>query len=280
MTEIVNIAQAQAWNGYEGAHWAEHDGRYDAVNSGFNEPLLAAADIRDGDRVLDIGCGNGQLTRLAAARAGSGSATGLDLSGPMLARARDRARAEGIANVSFRQGDAQVHPFPAAAFDVVMSRFGIMFFADPIAAFTNIARALRPGGRLAFVAMTALGGTDLGTVFGALATHFPYAGPEDGHGPTSFSDPGRVREVLSAAGFDDIGCARVEADGIWGRDIADAAEFLLGWGPIRHQLSLVDPTVEADARRTLREALRPFDRPDGVRLRGTAWLVTASAPLL
>ncbi|WP_040833619.1 class I SAM-dependent methyltransferase [Nocardia brevicatena] len=279
MTGIVNTAQAQAWNGYEGEHWADNDDRYDAVNGGFNEPLLAAAEIRDGHRILDIGCGNGQLTRLAAVRAGSGSATGIDLSGPMLARARSRARSENITNISFQQGDAQVHPLPAGEFDVASSRFGIMFFADPVAAFTNIARALRPAGRLVFTAMTSPVGTDLGTVFGSLTPHLQYSGPKDGHGPTSFSDPDHVRAVLSEAGFTDIACTWTEADGIWGSDTADAAEFIMGWGPIRHQLSRVGQAAEADARDTLLDVLRPFERPDGVRLRGTAWLVTATAPL-
>src|SRR2546429_9526812 len=119
--ESDNPAQSKAWNGYEGDHWAGHSDRYDAVNSGFNEPLLAAGRVGAGDRVLDIGCGNGQLTRWAARRAGV--ATGVDLSGPMLARARERAKAEGVENISFEQGDVQVFPFPDAAFDVAMSRF-------------------------------------------------------------------------------------------------------------------------------------------------------------
>lgn len=279
MTGIVNTEQAQAWNGYEGEHWADNADRYDAVNGGFNEPLLTAAEIRDGNRVLDIGCGNGQLTRLAAVRTGSGSATGLDLSGPMLARARGRARSENITNISFQQGDAQVYPFTTGEFDVASSRFGIMFFADPVAAFTNIARALRPAGRLVFTAMTSPVDTDLGTVFGALTPHLRYSGPVDGHGPTSFSDPDRVHAVLSEAGFTDITCTWTEADGIWGSDTVDATEFIMGWGPIRHQLSRVDHAAEADARDALLDVLRPFERPDGVRLRGTAWMVTATAPL-
>src|SRR3569833_290281 len=146
---IVNTAQAEAWNGYEGGHWAAHQSRYDAVNSGFNAPLLAAAAIGEHDRVLDVGCGNGQLTRLAARRARFGHATGLDLSAPMLERARATAAEEGVANVTFARGDAQVHPFPAGAFDVAVSRFGAMFFADPVAAFANVGRAERAGGRAA-----------------------------------------------------------------------------------------------------------------------------------
>ncbi|MGP3913217.1 class I SAM-dependent methyltransferase [Nonomuraea sp. 10N515B] len=103
--------------------------------------------------MLDVGCGTGQTTRLAARTAPHGHALGVDLSEPMLARARATAIAEGITNLRFEQGDAQVHPFPEGGFDVAISRGGIMFFADPVAAFANIGRALRPSGRLAFVCL-------------------------------------------------------------------------------------------------------------------------------
>lgn len=278
MTEIVNTAQAQAWNGYEGDHWAGHYDRYDAVNRGFNEPLLAAAKVGAGDRVLDMGCGNGQLTRLAARRAAV--ATGVDLSGPMLARARERAKAEGVENVSFEQGDIQVFAFPDAAFDVALSRFGIMFFADPVMAFGNVARALRPGGRMAFAAMTSLSGTDLGVVFDSLAPHLPTF--EIGHGnggPASFANPDHIRAVLDAAGFIEISCELVEFEGIWGSDAADAAEFLMGWGPVRHHRELAGFATDEGVRAALIEVLSPFTDTGAVRLRQAAWLVTAATPL-
>ncbi|MEC3919841.1 class I SAM-dependent methyltransferase [Nocardia sp. CDC160] len=277
MTEIVNTAQSEAWNGYEGEHWAGNYDRYDAVNHGFNEPLLTAAAVSDGDRVLDIGCGNGQLTRAAARRAGTGSATGVDLSGPMLARARELAAAEAVANVAFEQGDVEVYPFPANAFDAALSRFGIMFFADPAAAFANIARALRPGGRLAFVAMPPMPGTDLGAVFGAAAAHLDdfVVGPSVG----PFSDPDRIRSLLTAAGFTDIAVEYREAEGIWGRDVPDATEFIMGWGPVHYHRARVDFATDAEVRRSVAETLAPYATPDGIRLRVDAWLVTAATPL-
>jgi SAM-dependent methyltransferase len=275
MMSIVNTAQAEAWNGYEGRHWAAHADRYDAVNSGFNGLLLDAAAIGERDQVLDIGCGNGQLTRLAARRAPFGHTSGIDLSGPMLTTARTRAQAENVANVSFEQGDAQVHPFPQGAFDVAVSRFGIMFFADPVAAFTNIRRALRPTGRLAFLCMTDVAGTDLGAVFGAMAPHLPRPTGPAGTGPTSFADPARIRTVLTGAGFHDIACTHVEADQVWGRDVADAAAFIAAWGPVRYHMDQAGPEAAAGARSALATALHPFAKPGGVRLRGTAWLVTA-----
>lgn len=275
MTHVVNSAQAQAWNGYEGEHWAAHYDRYDAVNGGFNEALLDAAAIDEHARVLDLGCGNGQLTMAAAQRARFGQVTGVDLSDPMLARARDRAKAEHVPNASFERGDVQVHPFREASFDVALSRFGVMFFADPVAAFANVGRGLRPGGRLAFVCMTALSGTDLGTVLGAMEAHLPRPTGPDGTGPTSFADPTRTRSVLSDAGFRDIACTRVEADQVWGRDIADAVEFISGWGPVKFHLEQAAPDDATGALDALGAALRRFSEPGAVRLRGTAWLVTA-----
>jgi SAM-dependent methyltransferase len=279
VTSIVNTAQAEAWNGYEGGHWAAHQDRYDAVNSGFNDHLLAAAAIGDQDRVLDVGCGNGQVTRLAARRAQS--AAGLDLSAPMLARARATAAAEGVANVTFEQGDAQIHPFPPGAYDVALSRFGIMFFADPVAAFANIGRALRSGGRVAFLSLRDIGSSDLGAVFAAMGGHLPpgAGAPQPGApGPESLADPDHIRRVLTGAGFADVTPAPVEATQVWGRDADDATEFLGGWGPVRYVLSQVDAGLGARARAALTEALRPFERDGAVRLRGTAWLTTATRP--
>ncbi|KUJ67841.1 methyltransferase [Streptomyces albus subsp. albus] len=278
MTRIVNTHQAEAWNGYEGEHWAAYPDRYDAVNSGFNEPLLTAARIGGRDRVLDIGCGNGQLTRLAARRAPEGRTLGVDLSAPMLATARARAAAESLPQLDFVQDDAQTRAFPEGGFDLALSRFGIMFFADPVAAFGNIRRALRPGGRLAFLAMTGLAGTELGGVLAAMAPYLPQPGGPDGTGPTSFADPDRIDQVLTDAGFDRIAVREVAADQVWGRDTEDAAAFLGEFGPVAFHLEQAGPEAAARARKALTEALRPFAGPGGVRTRSTAWLVTAVRP--
>ncbi|MFT7841009.1 class I SAM-dependent methyltransferase [Saccharothrix sp. BKS2] len=266
--EVVNTHQAEAWNGYEGTHWADHHERYDAVNSGYNDVLLTAADIGPADRVLDVGCGNGQLTRLAARR-GRG-ALGLDLSGPMLARARALAVAEGVADAAFEQGDAQVFPFPPGGFDVALSRFGVMFFADPVRAFGNVRSALRPDGRLAFLSMRGLGG--LADVLAALGGGGPQPGPA---GPLSLADPDVVRDVLGAAGFRDVRAEPVEAAGVWGRDVPDATDFLLAWGPVRFALRDADPAARDRVRRAVADALAPHAGEGAVRLRGEAWLVTA-----
>src|SRR5918997_3618079 len=141
---IANVEMAAAWDGAEGEHWAEHAERYESIGSAFWDALVAPVRIAPDDDVLDVGCGTGRSSRDAARLATSGTVLGVDLSGPMLERARLAAEKERLPNVRFLQADAQVHPFPKAAFDVALSSFGAMFFADPLAAFTNIARSLRP----------------------------------------------------------------------------------------------------------------------------------------
>ncbi|GGW54962.1 methyltransferase [Streptomyces lucensis JCM 4490] len=282
MPDVVNTEQAHAWNGSEGAHWARHQDRWNAVNEGFNGPLLDAAGIAGHHRVLDLGCGSGQTTRLAALRAPRGSAMGLDLSGPMLAEARVGADREGVVNVSFAQGDAQVYPFEAAMFDSAISRYGVMFFGDPVAAFGNVGRALRPGGRLAFVcpADPLLNGWVAAVA--SLRDLLPVGdfGAPGLPGMFSLAEPDRVREVLTAAGFTDVAVEHAEAYGTWGRGAEDAAEFLLGTGPGRHLMEQAGTTARARARRRLTDHLRDHEAADGtVRLRSTAWLVTAVRPV-
>ncbi|SDM45528.1 class I SAM-dependent methyltransferase [Allokutzneria albata] len=252
MHPIANTEQAAVWNGYDGTHWADNHARYDAVNSGFNDAVLDAAAIGARNRVLDVGCGAGQLTRLAARRASAGAAVGIDLSEAMLRRAAELAT-EPTAH--FVRGDAHVHPFADAEFDVVISRFGVMFFADPVAAFGNIGRSLRPGGRLAVLSVRGLG--DLESVLGAPMRPMP------------LSDPDSIREVLS--GFVDVDVTAVDAPQVWGRDAIDAADFLCGWGPVRARAAAM--------RQDIIRALRRFEEPDAVRLRGTAWLTTATKPV-
>jgi SAM-dependent methyltransferase len=281
MDSIVNTEQASAWNGYEGQHWAGHSEHWDAVASGLNDPLFAAATIGTHDRVLDVACGNGQTTRLAAAQAARGHALGVDLSGPMLQRARAIAAGHSIRNVRFEQGDAQVYPFPRGEFDVAISRGGLTFFADPVAAFVNIAGALRPGGRLAFVCLQEMGGQEWFTVLtSALLGRAPEPNAADPYAPGMFSltDPERIHSVLTRAGLARVALAPLEVPMTFGPDARRAAEIFLSTGPVRFRLKDADWATEADALRSVTAALRPFEEPDGVRLRGRYWLVTAVCP--
>jgi ubiquinone/menaquinone biosynthesis C-methylase UbiE len=146
-----NEAQAGAWDGGEGYYWAAHHERFEASLAAYQPAFAAATRIRPGDHVLDVGCGTGVTTREAARAAPDGEAFGVDLSGRMIEVAQKLAAAEGLLNARFEQADAQVHPFPEAGFDAVVSRTGAMFFGDPQLAFANLRRALRPGGRLTLI---------------------------------------------------------------------------------------------------------------------------------
>jgi SAM-dependent methyltransferase len=277
MDRFANTAQAEAWNGYEGEQWARSQERWDAVNDGFNQPLLDTAAITETDHVLDIGCGAGRTTRLAARKAARGAALGLDLSGPMLNKARASAIREGVGNASFIQGDAQIHPCEAEAFDAVISRYGMTFFTDPAAAFTNLHRALRPGGRLAFICAAEARANEWLAALASLDDVLPLGdfGRADAPGMFSLTDPDRIAALLAAAGFAEVGVRHVEAPGNWGVDAADAATFLLDSGPGRHLLDQIDPEAQRDARRKLTDALRGYEDGGAVWLRSSSWLVTA-----
>lgn len=281
MSSIVNTQQAEAWNGYEGQYWADHPEHWDAVAGGLNASLFATAAISPADRVLDVACGNGQTTRLAAGLASRGHALGVDLSGPMVQRARALASAERIGNVRFEQGDAQVYAFPRREFDVAISRGGLTFFADQIAAFANIASALRPGGRLVFACLQDMARQEWFTVLmSALLGRVPTPSTTDPYAPGMFSlaDPDRIRTVLTRAGLAQIDVAPLDVPMVFGSDATRAAQMHLGTGPVRHHLRDADNVAEARALQAVVAALQPFEQPDGVRLRGSYWLVSAVRP--
>ena len=203
---VANIEQAAAWDGEEGDRWTEHEERYDATVRRHGLRLRDAARISADDHVLDIGCGCGELTRVAARLTVAGMALGVDLSARMIARARERSRAEGLANTRFEQADAQVYPFEEQAFDVAISRFGAMFFGDPVGALRNIGRALRPGGRLALLSWRELGENEwLLAIRKALAVGRTLPEPPMGApGPFGLAEADAVQCILAEAGFEAI----------------------------------------------------------------------------
>lgn len=280
VTDAVPVApsnreQLRAWDGGEGAYWAANADYYDRSTAAYHRALLDVAAIDVTERVLDIGCGTGQTTRDAARAASAGSALGVDLSAEMLAYARSRATAEGLTNIVFEQADAQIHPFEAGAFDVAISRTGTMFFGDIDAAFSNIAGALRPGGRLALVTWQPIGGNEWIREFsGALAAGRDMTGPPPGvPGPFALSEPDRVREVLRGAGFTDVNLEGVAA-GMWfGADAADAHRFVLG--QLDWMLSGLDDAGRARALDALMATMRAHETSDGVVFASEAWITTA-----
>jgi len=270
---VTSSAQADEWNGAQGTRWVAHRERLDRMAAPADEHLFAAAAIRPRDQVLDIGCGTGATTRFAARKAWGGYAVGIDLSGPMLAEARRVTRADGPGNVRYEHGDAQTHPFPSASFDRAISRAGVMFFAEPVAAFANIRRALHPGGHLAFLCH---GPANAATraLFTALASVLPAFG----HAPgvAAFSEPERVRTVLEDAGFTAVQVAVVEYLSPIGQDPDDAAAFLLT-AQLSGFLDGADDEAVTSARRAVAAALRPYVTGAGVLLPAPGLVVTAQA---
>ncbi len=275
--EIANTDQAAAWDGEEGETWAADADRYDRASRRHLLHLVSPDVIAPTDAVLDIGCGCGRSTRDAARLASSGSVLGVDLSGPMLAEAARRAEADGLTNVAWLQADAQVHPFAPASADLAISSFGAMFFGDPVAAFTNIGTALRPGGRLALLAWRELDRNDwLMAVRQALALgrELPMP-PPDAPTPFSLADPERVRARLGAAGFDDLRFDPVDEPFEAGADLDDACAFLQGTGIVKGLLEELDDAQRAEGLAALRDALAAHVTDDGVLLGTSAWLITA-----
>ena len=195
MMTLANVEMARPWDGDEGARWAQHAERYEATGHRQWRGLVETGLIGAADAVLDVGCGTGRSTRDAARLASSGWALGVDRSARMLERARELAAAEGVTNVQFLQADAQVHSFEAAAFDVAMSTFGTMFFAHPVDAFANVARALRAGGGLGMLVWRELG-RNVTVVRAALAMGRQLPAPPPGApGPFQLADSDYVRRI-------------------------------------------------------------------------------------
>jgi SAM-dependent methyltransferase len=277
---IANVDQARAWSGPEGAHWAAHADRFDAVTAAHHRHLLATAAIAEGEVVLDIGCGSGQTTLDAAiAATPRGHVLGVDLSDPMLAVAAQRAHRRGLAHAEFAHADAQVHPFPWATYDVVLSRFGISFCGDPGAALANVALALRPGGRLAVVSWTALERNPwLTVVRDALARgrELPGPPPPGRGGPFGLGDARRTTDWLAAAGFADVELEELHAPCWFGVDADDAYAFLAGTTPVRGMTAGLDGPDRVASHAALHDVLAAHTTPRGVELGSSAWTITAT----
>jgi SAM-dependent methyltransferase len=273
-----NQEQLRAWDGDEGAYWAEHAEAYDKSLAGYQDGFMAAAAIGPGDRVLDVGCGTGQTTRAAARVAASGRAHGVDLSARMLDVARALAAREGVRNIDFEQADAQVHPFPTSGYDVAISRTALMFFADRRAGFANLARALRPGGRLCALVWQPVPVQEWVRDFtSALAAgrDLP-APPPDAPSPFSLADPDVARGLLTGSGFVDVTIEPSAAPMWFGDDPEQAYDFvvgMLGW-----MVASLDDASKAGALAALRRSLDAHAGAVGVAYESGVWTITASRP--
>ncbi|MFB6421051.1 MULTISPECIES: class I SAM-dependent methyltransferase [Bradyrhizobium] len=281
-----NADQVIDWKGQSGERWVVHEARLDARLAVFGQAAIEAAAPAAGERVLDVGCGAGASSLALAARVGArGQVLGVDISEPLISRAR--ARAPQDTQVLFRVADASNAELPEAAFDLLFSRFGVMFFDNPTGAFAHMRRALKPGGRLAFVCWRGTAENDwmrlpMGAIKGIVP---PMALPDpEAPGPFSFGDPGRVGRILTGAGFTDIAIAPFDASVSFGegatRDAAidDAVKMTLEVGPLSRALADQPDDIRARASAAVRAAFagRPGER--SLMMNSATWIVTARNP--
>jgi SAM-dependent methyltransferase len=274
-----NADQIAYWNGPAGQRWADRQAAQDILLGPVADLVIDRAKPKPGERVIDIGCGSGVTTiGFAHKVAPSGHALGVDISGPMLARAR--ASAPKDMPVEFVQADATVYPFDPASFDLLVSRFGVMFFADPVVSFANMRKALRPSGRLAFACWREPRENPwMIAPLMAVYKHVPKLppqGPED-PGPFAFASEERVHRILGGAGFTGITmeACPLSMDIAIGGGLDAAVQGALEIGPTHRALEGQPAELRTAAINSLREALAPLARGDTVVLPGSIWIVTA-----
>jgi ubiquinone/menaquinone biosynthesis C-methylase UbiE len=246
--------------------------QYDAELRRHHARFMAATRIGPTDRVLDVGCGAGQTTREAARLAVSGSVLGVDVSESMLERARRLSAAAGIDNVFYELGDIQVHPLPLEYFDVVNSRFGTMFFEDPIAAFRNIARAARPQARLVMLVWQAHERNQWSTALQAALSTDTTSSRQD---PFSLGDPATASGILEAAGFSDVGFEDVQEPVFYGANVETALDIVCSMRTVNDLLTALGASAKERARTRLRALLAAHAGCDGIEFDSRAWLITA-----
>jgi SAM-dependent methyltransferase len=277
---IPNAKQREEWNNTTGRRWLERHQAVDRQIAPFGRRAMDRADIRPGQRVLDIGCGCGETTfELARRVGGSGLVMGVDISLMLIEAARQLARESGAANVRYETADAQTFPFLAQDFDLVFSRFGIMFFDDPEAAFRNLRRALKLGGRLSFVCWPAPRDNLFFTIpVEAASRHvaLPQPGDPSAPGPFAFADPDRVRPTLSRSGFGEIAMDRL-TEKVGGGTLEETAGMMLRLGPLDSVLDDIDTNTRGAILADVRTGLAGFESEGRVWVEAVSWLVTARA---
>ncbi len=280
MPDIANTAMGRYWNEVAGPRWVGRAGLQEARNIEVAHLLQQAAAPQPGERVLDIGCGTAATAiPFAASVAPGGQVTGVDISEPMLAQARQNIEAAGAANVTLVRADAQVHRFPPDSFDLLISRFGVMFFADPVAAFTNLFAGLRPGGRLCMAVWASMADNAHWNIpFDIAVKHLGAPAPADPRepGPMAFRDPAYLRDILDKAGFAEIDIAP-QGFKVIGLTAKSEAEHAAMFGPAWR---LMEEKQASEAMRATiiaetEAAFAPYMTSDGLRLPGTVLIAKA-----
>lgn len=274
-----NEQQIEYWNGAVGERWVKLQDMLDAGMADIAAKALSSARAKPGMRVIDIGCGCGTTTLALAEMVGpQGAVTGVDVSMPMLGHAKARA-ASAKSTAQFIKADASDYAFKPEN-DLVFSRFGVMFFADPPAAFANIRKALKPGGRLVFACWRTAPENEWASIpFIAARDLLPEQLPADptAPGPFAFADAKRVKNILEKAGFKNVRVEKLDTSMRMGATLNDAVEMALKAGPLARALGEIDDDALKDKIRVrVKEALKKYETADGVRAPAACWLVEAS----
>ena len=285
---INNATQIEFWNGETGQNWVSHDALMEAMLQPLGEAVMDSLSLQPGEHVLDIGCGCGHTSLNLADRIGAeGSVTGIDISAPMLAVARQLAAEHNAGHnaghnaVQFVEADAQTHTFTPEMYDAVFSRFGVMFFEDPVAAFANIRRSLRPSARLAFCCWQPRAVNPFMTVPAMAALELLPAPPEippRTPGPFAFEEADYVTEILNKAAFEHVAVTPLRQPLTFGRGLSleDIVERLVQIGPIAQMVREAPKDLQQPVRDKVVDAVAPFYQDgSGMTLEGQFWLVTA-----
>jgi len=283
MDNAANAAQQEYWNKIAGPRWIGIAGFVERRVQAVNDLLLTWSTVAPGERVLEIGCGTGAATVPFAEAVGErGHVVGVDISEPMLAGARRRIDESGVRNVTLLQADAQTYSFEPNSCDLITSRFGVMFFADPVAAFSNLLPAARPGGRLCFACWAPLADNRHWLIpYEVALRHLGPPAPKSPRepGPLAFSEPDYVRSFLGKAGFDAIEIRR-ETPGIIAASPEEEAEHACIMGPSGRLIDEKQPAaaVRETIRREMADAFAAYAKRGRISLPSTVLLVAAQPP--
>jgi SAM-dependent methyltransferase len=274
-----NAQQIEYWNGAVGARWAKIQDQIDRNMRAITQGFIPFVDAKPRERILDIGCGCGTTTLLLSLEVRPGGrVVGIDISGPMLEVARTRAQTSR-ADIVFVEADASIHEFHPI-FDAVVSRFGVMFFDDPAAAFANVRKALVPGGRLAFVCWRSLPENAwAATPIEAARNLLPPQEMPDplAPGPFAFANAARIEHILSAAGFKSIAIEKFDAMMDMGPTVESAAREAFQIGPLARASAELDDGLREKIRAVVAAAMAQYETPDGVHAQAACWFVRAKA---
>ena len=279
-TKHINQDQKDFWNNQKGQIWVSLEQKIDSMLEPLGDETLKILAVKDGEHIIDVGCGTGTTTlKLAGLLCNNGSVTGVDISKPILECAKKKARESSANNIEFVLADAQNHDFVFESCDAIFSRFGLMFFEDPVAAFSNLRKGLKSGGRLTFVCWADRSVNDWIEVSTNIANKYlelpPKAAPRD-PGPFAFEDPLYLNEVLSDAGWNEILIENFATTNVVGKSIKEAADFLSRMGPMSVPFENSEGSVQRKVIGALEECFVDYFTRRGVEMHFSTWIVIAN----